>query len=61
MFIEIVNFWQILINLGEKPGNYVKKIAQKSAAGNVQNSSDKLYTSGSQTFPLAKEIDWASL
>jgi len=26
---------QILINLGEKPGNHAKIIAQKSAAGNV--------------------------
>jgi hypothetical protein len=43
-----------LINLGEKPENHVKKIAPKSAVGNIQNRSDKLYTSGSQTLPFGK-------
>ena len=35
MFIEIGNFIQNLIKLGEKPGNHVKEITCKSPVRNV--------------------------
>ena len=54
MFFEKGDFKQILIKLGQKPENHVKKIAAKSPARNVQNNSYKLYSSGSQAMSFGQ-------